>query len=72
MTLLLLLCVGFSGGCGTTVPKLQVTVLDATHFVRLTEAEAPEAYALPDVKDVWRITDVGLEDLHQVQMRMKK
>lgn len=71
-TLLWLLCAALVGGCATERHKLTTTVLSGTHYMLMTKEQAPDAYALPGVKTVWRITDVGLEELHQVQMQAKQ
>ena len=67
-TLLLGLCAALAGGCASASPKLKVTVLNAGHCELVPPLDAPDAYALPGVKQVWRMTDVWLEEAHQIQM----
>jgi hypothetical protein len=70
MILALVLCGVVAGGCVGT-PNVQVTVLNAGHCVLLTPEQAPSAYALPSVKSVWQVTDVWLDEAHQIQMEVK-
>jgi hypothetical protein len=51
---------------------MQITVLDAGHYRLMSPAEAPDAYALPEVRAVWRVTDVGLRELEQMKMEFKR
>lgn len=74
MILPLLLSAAAAGGCATgkVEPEMQITVLDAGHYKLLPPAEAPDAYALPEVRAVWRITDVGLRELEKMKMEFKR
>jgi len=47
-------------------------VLNKDHCLLMTKEQAPDAYALPGVKQVWRMTDVWLEEAHQIQMEAAK
>ena len=68
MILPLALCAAIAGGCASASRDLKVVVLNKDHCLLMTKEQAPDAYALPGVKQVWRMTDVWLEEAHQVQM----
>lgn len=70
--LLLALCAVVAGGCASARHDLKVVVLNKDHCLLMTKEQAPDAYALPGVKQVWRMTDVWLEEAHQIQMEAAK
>ena len=70
--LLLALCAAIAGGCASADRDRKVVVLNKDHCLLLTREQAPDAYALPGVKQVWRMTDVWLEEAHQIQMEAAK
>ena len=72
MILPLALCAAIAGGCASADHELKVVVLNKDHCLLLTREQAPDAYALPGVKQVWRMTDVWLEEAHQIQMEAAK
>lgn len=47
-------------------------MLNKDHCVLVDPADAPDAYALPGVKKVWRMTDVWLDEAHAIQMEAAK
>ena len=71
-TLALLLCCVSAGGCASAGRELKVVVLNKDHCVLVDPADAPDAYALPGVKKVWRMTDVWLDEAHAIQMEAAK
>ena len=72
MILPLALCAVVAGGCASARHDLKVVVLNKDHCLLMTKEQAPDAYALPGVKQVWRMTDVWLEEAHQIQMEAAK
>jgi hypothetical protein len=70
--LLSALCAAAAGGCASADRDLKVVVLNKDHCLLLTPEQAPDAYALRGVKQVWRMTDVWLEEAHQIQMEAAK